>query len=109
LVPYLDFFINWVPESPRVGLPKTSKQSLPVFTPSISGKTRGDGVKWLWYLDSASLNYPRTDTLVPAIELAEICVKDEKKMKHLREKWKRKLFGKIVSCLKFFFQQTIPF
>jgi hypothetical protein len=25
-------------------------------------------------LDSASLNYPGTDTLVPAIELAEICV-----------------------------------
>jgi hypothetical protein len=69
-----DFFINWVPESPRFGLPKTSKQSLPAFTPSISGKTRGDGVKWLWYLDSASLNYPGTDTLVPAIELAEICV-----------------------------------
>jgi hypothetical protein len=42
-----DFFINWIPESLRVGLPKTSKQSLPAFTPSISGKTRGDGEKWL--------------------------------------------------------------
>jgi hypothetical protein len=74
LVSSFDFFINRVPESPRVGLPKTSKQSLPALTPSISGKTRGDGEKWLWYLDSASLNYPGTDTLVPAIELAEICV-----------------------------------
>ncbi len=77
LVPNFDFFINWVPESPRTGLPKTSKQSLPAFTPSISGKTRGDGEKWLWYLDSASLNYPGTDTLVHVIELAEICVKDQ--------------------------------
>ncbi len=42
LVPNFDLFINWVPKSPRVGLPKTSKQSLPAFTPSISGKTRGD-------------------------------------------------------------------
>jgi hypothetical protein len=75
LVPNFDFCINWSLESPRVGLPKTSKQSLPAFTPSISGKTRGDGEKWLSYLDSASLNYPGTDTLVLAIELAEICVK----------------------------------
>ncbi len=73
-----DFFINWIPESLRVGLPKTSKQSLPAFTPSISGKTRGDGEKWLWYLDSASLNYPGTDTLVLVIELAEICVSGTK-------------------------------
>jgi hypothetical protein len=29
---------DWVPESPRVGLPKTSKQLLPAFTPSIPGK-----------------------------------------------------------------------
>jgi hypothetical protein len=47
LVPNFDFFINWVPESPRVGFPKTSKQPLPAFTPSISGKTRGDREKWL--------------------------------------------------------------
>jgi hypothetical protein len=73
LVPNFDFFINWV-GLPKVGLPKTSKQSLAQFTPSISGKTRGDGEKWLWYLDSASLNYPGTDTLVLVIELAEICV-----------------------------------
>ncbi len=74
LVPNFDFFINWRPESPRVGLSKTSKQSIPEITPSISGKTRGDWEKWLWYLDSASLNYPGTDTLVLAIDLAEICV-----------------------------------
>jgi hypothetical protein len=68
----IDFFINWVPA--WVGLPKTSKQTLPAFTPSISGKTKGDGEKWLRYLDSASLNYPGTDTLGPAIELADICM-----------------------------------
>jgi hypothetical protein len=56
---------------PRISLPKTSKQSLPAFTPSISGKTRGDGEKWLRYLDSASINYPGTDTLVLAFFLAE--------------------------------------
>jgi hypothetical protein len=31
-------------------------------------------------LDSASLNYPGTDTLVLVIELAEICVIKEKKI-----------------------------
>jgi hypothetical protein len=36
-----NFVINWVSENPRVSLLKTPKQSLPVFTPSISGKTRG--------------------------------------------------------------------
>ncbi len=72
--PNYDFFINWRPEMPRISLPKTTKQSLPAFTPSISGKTRGDGEKWLRYLDSASLNYPETDTLVLAFFLAETCV-----------------------------------
>jgi hypothetical protein len=74
LVPNFDFVLNWNLETPRISLPKTSKQSLPAFTPSISGKTRGDGEKWLLYLDFVSLNYPGTNTLVPAIELAEICV-----------------------------------
>jgi hypothetical protein len=56
---------------PRISLPKTSKQSLPAFTPSISGKTRGDGEKWLRYSDSASINLPGTDTLIFAFFLAE--------------------------------------
>ncbi len=85
LVPNFDFFMNWVPES----LPKTSKQSLPAFTPSISGKTRGDWEKRLWYLNSASLNYPGTDTLDPAIELAEICVNEARNCKNTRNKWPR--------------------
>ncbi len=59
---------------PRIVLAKTSKQSLPAFTPSISGKTRGDGEKWLWYLDSASLNYPGTVILISVIFLVEMCV-----------------------------------
>jgi hypothetical protein len=50
------------------------KHSLPAFTPSISRKTRGEGEKWLWYLDSAPLNYPGTDTLVFAFWLAETYV-----------------------------------
>ncbi len=73
--PNYDFFINFRPEMPRI-LPKTSKQSLPAFTPSISGKTRSDGEKWLRYLESASINYPGTDTLVLAFFLAETCVRD---------------------------------
>jgi hypothetical protein len=74
LVQNFDFFINWVPESPRFSLPKTSKQPLPAFTPSISGKTRGDREKCLWYLDSAPVNYPRSDSLVLAFWLAVTCV-----------------------------------
>jgi hypothetical protein len=37
-------------------------------------------------LDSASLNYPGKDTLVPAIELAEICVIKQDKYK-ITEYW----------------------
>ncbi len=73
LVLNFDFLINWCLEMPRISLSKTSKKSLPAFTLSIFGKTRGHWEKWLWYLDSAPINYPGTDTLVPAIELAEIC------------------------------------
>ncbi len=82
LVQNFDFFINWVSESPRFSLPKTSKQPLPAFTPSISGKTRGDGEKWLWYLDSAPVNYLRSDSLVLAFWLAETCVISTKQFPH---------------------------
>ncbi len=77
LVPIYDFCINLSLEMPRIVLAKTSKQSLPAFTSSISGKTRGDGKmmeKWLWYLDSATLNYPGTVILISVIFLVEMCV-----------------------------------
>ncbi len=47
---------------------------VPAFTPSISGKNRGDREKWLWFLDSASVNYPRSDIRISVIFLAETCV-----------------------------------
>jgi hypothetical protein len=45
--PNIDFVTNLGSEKPGIGLTKIPKQSLPAFTPSISGKTRGNQEKWL--------------------------------------------------------------
>jgi hypothetical protein len=45
--PNIDFVTNLGSEKLRIVLTKTSKQSLPAFTPSISGKSRGNQEKWL--------------------------------------------------------------
>jgi hypothetical protein len=58
-------------------------------------ETRGAPEELLWYLDSASLNYTETDTLVLAFWLAETCVIGKSSMD-----WKKNRF------LGFYFEKS---
>jgi hypothetical protein len=62
-------------------------------------------------LDSASLNYPGTDTLVPAIELAEICVIDSYSLVsrvHKQKKMKREFPKHIFHVFSKHYFSNIP-
>jgi hypothetical protein len=59
-----------IPDSRKnleIHLKKIQNMVVLVFTPPISGKTRGNPAKWLCSLESTPFNLPGSDTLINAI------------------------------------------
>ncbi len=54
----------WVPKTPKSACPKCQNMHIKILHPEFTRKLEVIYWKWMWYLDSAFVNYPGTDTFL---------------------------------------------